>query len=35
MPLLGGIRMLIAQAQLEQLTLVARDHEIDKYDVAT
>lgn len=27
-------RMLIAQAQLEELTLVARDDEIDKYDVS-
>ena len=26
--------MLVAQAQLERLTLVARDDEIDKYDVA-
>jgi PIN domain nuclease of toxin-antitoxin system len=27
-------RMLIAQTQLEELTLVAHDHEIAKYDVA-
>ena len=26
-------RMLVAQAQLEEFTLVARDDEIDKYDV--
>lgn len=27
-------RLLVAQAQVEQMTLVARDDEIDKYDVA-
>lgn len=34
MPLLGGVRMLVAQAQLEELALVAHDDQLGKYGVA-